>query len=176
MIHRWLFNKVSSSKNSKQTCLIVSRQGLKIKTRRQMDLIRLSQCWSHYFLSKRRFNICKTELFIHKSGCGILVSIEELALAIDKQFQCTQYFLQHYPTRDMQISYKLTISYPNNFIIRMFWKIGRCKGVRITKGLYCIAFPLTFIIFCILTSIMPCWFSLPTSLLKCSDLFFVIIW
>ena len=30
--HRWLFNKVSSSKNSKQMCLIVTKQGLTIKT------------------------------------------------------------------------------------------------------------------------------------------------
>ena len=38
-----------------------------------------------------------------------------MALAIDKQFQYTIYFLLHYPTRDMQVSYKLAFSYPNNF-------------------------------------------------------------
>ena len=40
VINRLLFNKAKS----KQTCLIVSRQGLTIETSRQIDLIRLSQC------------------------------------------------------------------------------------------------------------------------------------
>ena len=45
--------------------------------------------------SKTRFNSCKMERFIYKSGCGIRVSRylkEELALVIDKQFQCTIFY------------------------------------------------------------------------------------
>ena len=58
--------KVSSSKNSKQMCLTVSRQGLTIETRGQIDQVRLSQrCQSRYFHSKSCFNICKTKRFIY---------------------------------------------------------------------------------------------------------------
>ena len=45
------------------------------------------------------------------------------------------HFLLHYPTGDMQISYKLSFSYPNNSIIQIFLKTEKYKGGWITKGL-----------------------------------------
>ena len=114
-----MFNKGSSSK-SKQMCLIVNRQGLTIdsaltiKTRRQIDQIRLSQCYFSHCLFLRLILIVagRSALFI-KVGVACVYRgsylKEELVLAIDK------YFLLHYPTRDMQISYKLAFSYPKNF-------------------------------------------------------------
>ena len=45
------------------------------------------------------------------------------------------HFLLHYPTEDMQISYKLSFSYLNNSVIRTFLKIERYKGRWITEGL-----------------------------------------
>ena len=38
-------------------------------------------------------------------------------------------------TRDMQISYKLAFSYPNNSVIPTFLKIEKYKGGWITEGL-----------------------------------------
>ena len=73
MIHCWLFNKVNLSKNSRQTCLIASRQGLNtIKTCCQINLTSAAIRVITFFLTLS-FNICKTEHFIYKSGCGISV-------------------------------------------------------------------------------------------------------
>ena len=60
---------------------------------------------------------------------------EELALAIDTETVSVYYFLIHYPTRDMQISYKQAFGYPNNSIIQTFLKIEKYKGGWITEGL-----------------------------------------
>ena len=75
--------------------------------------------------------------FIYKSGCGIHISRylkEDLALAIDKQFQCTISYLHYmHPTRDMQISYKLTFSYPKSFsYLNVFEnrEVQRCSDNR----------------------------------------------
>ena len=46
---------------------------------------------------------------------------------------CTYYFLLHYPTRDMQIGYKLTFSYPNNFSYSNVFEnqeVPRCSDNR----------------------------------------------
>ena len=57
---------------------------------------------------------------------------EELAWAIDKQFQ---YFLVHYPTRKLHQSYRLTFSYPNSFSIRMHFVNEKYTDGQITEGL-----------------------------------------
>ena len=57
------------------------------------------------------------------------------------------HFLLHYPTRDMQISYKLAFSYPNNSVIRTFLKIEKYKGGWITEGLLYIYLYITILYF-----------------------------
>ena len=86
----------------------MSKHGLTTEILRQTNLLRLSQC--NYFISKTHFNSCNMECFIYKGGCGIRVSRylkEELTWAIDKQFSLLFRTTVHYPTTDLQRSYKL---------------------------------------------------------------------
>ena len=57
---------------------------------------------------------------------------EELALAIDKQFQFTiSYYTIVYPTKDMQ---KLTFSYPNNFSYPNVFE-NQSRGTKVFESL-----------------------------------------